>query len=180
MQPLRRGDTGPAVVEIRRMLSQFQLLSDAKDGSADHFDPVVEHAVRAFQQQRGLITDGIVGQATYRALREAGWTLGDRMLALLISTPMCGDDVVALQEQLLELGYDTGRPSGVFDEQTERGLRALPTRLLRHLGRRVRAGDAARAAPARRASGQGRPPAPAARAGAAAPGRAPAARESGS
>ncbi|HEX5813615.1 MAG TPA: peptidoglycan-binding protein, partial [Pseudonocardia sp.] len=125
MQPLRRGDTGPAVVEIRRMLSQFELLSDAKDGSADHFDQVVEHAVRAFQQQRGLITDGIVGQATYRALREAGWTLGDRMLALLISTPMCGDDVVALQEQLLELGYDTGRPSGVFDEQTERGLRAF-------------------------------------------------------
>ena len=125
MQPLRRGDTGPAVVEIRRMLSQFALLSDATDGSADHFDPVVEHAVRAFQQQRGLITDGIVGQATYRALREAGWTLGDRMLALLISTPMCGDDVVTLQEQLLELGYDTGRPSGVFDEQTERGLRAF-------------------------------------------------------
>ena len=61
MQPLRRGDTGPAVVEIRRMLSQFGLLSDATDGSADHFDPVVEHAVRAFQQQRGLITDGIVG-----------------------------------------------------------------------------------------------------------------------
>ena len=46
------------------------------------------------------------------------------MLALLISTPIGGDDVVALQEQLLELGYDTGRPSGMFDEQTERGLRA--------------------------------------------------------
>jgi N-acetylmuramoyl-L-alanine amidase len=125
MQPLRRGDTGPAVVEIRRMLSQFGLLGDAADGPADLFDPVVEHAVRAFQQGRGLITDGIVGPATYRALREAGWTLGDRMLALLISTPMSGDDVVALQEQLLELGYDTGRPSGVFDDQTERGLRAF-------------------------------------------------------
>ena len=90
MQPLRRGDTGPAVVEIRTMLSQFGLLGDATDGSADHFDPVVEHAVRAFQQQRGLITDGMsVASATDRALREAGWTLGDRMLALLISTPMC-------------------------------------------------------------------------------------------
>ena len=150
MQLLRRGDSGPAVVEIRGMLTRFGLLAETSDevapdlngshpsGSAlpgsrrpdavdraAHFDPVVEHAVRAFQQQRGLITDGIVGPATYRALREAGWTLGDRMLALLISTPMSGDDVVALQEQLLELGYDTGRPSGVFDEQTERGLRAF-------------------------------------------------------
>ena len=38
MQPLRRGDTGSAVVEIRRMLSQFGLLSaadDTLDGPAD-------------------------------------------------------------------------------------------------------------------------------------------------
>jgi N-acetylmuramoyl-L-alanine amidase len=135
MQLLRRGDSGPAVVEIRQILTRFGLLVETSDDAApdgsgsapspDYFDPVVEHAVRAFQQRRGLITDGIVGPATYRALREAGWTLGDRMLALLISTPMSGDDVVALQEQLLELGYDTGRPSGVFDEQTERGLRAF-------------------------------------------------------
>ena len=149
MQLLRRGDSGPAVVEIRKMLTRFGLLAETSDdavaddaGAAEssapdspddsgsdgpdaYFDAVVEHAVRAFQQRRGLITDGIVGPSTYRALREAGWTLGDRMLALLISTPMSGDDVVALQEQLLELGYDTGRPSGVFDEQTERGLRAF-------------------------------------------------------
>jgi N-acetylmuramoyl-L-alanine amidase len=125
MQLLRRGDSGPAVVEVREMLTRFGLLPETTDQETTHFDPVVEHAVRAFQQQRGLITDGIVGPATYRALREAGWSLGDRMLALLISTPMSGDDVVALQEQLLELGYDTGRPSGVFDEQTERGLRAF-------------------------------------------------------
>jgi N-acetylmuramoyl-L-alanine amidase len=150
MQLLRRGDSGPAVVEIRRMLTRFGLLAETSDDAAPdgavsdapgpdstgsdgaspdgadaYFDAVVEHAVRAFQQRRGLITDGIVGPSTYRALREAGWTLGDRMLALLISTPMSGDDVVALQEQLLELGYDTGRPSGVFDEQTERGLRAF-------------------------------------------------------
>jgi N-acetylmuramoyl-L-alanine amidase len=125
MQLLRRGDSGPAVAEIRAKLEQFGLLGPEPAENAGHFDREVEQAVRAFQQQRGLITDGIVGAATYRALREAGWRLGDRMLALLISTPMSGDDVIALQEQLLELGYDTGRPTGVFDEQTERGLRAF-------------------------------------------------------
>lgn len=126
MQLLRRGDSGPAVADICRMLRQFGLLTPGGDPRADeHFDDVLENAVRAFQQRRGLITDGIVGSATYRALREAGWKLGDRMLALLVSAPMSGDDVVTLQERLLELGYDSGRPSGVFDEQTERALRAF-------------------------------------------------------
>ncbi|NMI02163.1 N-acetylmuramoyl-L-alanine amidase [Pseudonocardia acidicola] len=162
MQLLRRGDSGPAVVEIRAMLRGYGLLADASDGSGcpgtaadSHYDLDVEHAVRAFQQRRGLITDGIVGPATYRALREASWTLGDRMLALMISSPMSGDDVVTLQERLLELGYDAGRPGGVFDEQTEQGLRAFQRdyglvpdgvcgpqtlRALRQLGRKVTGG----------------------------------------
>ena len=44
---------------------------------------------------------------------------------------MTGDDVIALQERLLELGYDTGRPGGVFDEQTEHGAARVPARLRR-------------------------------------------------
>lgn len=153
---LRRGDHGPAVVEVRTILHRFGLLVDpGAPGRDDHFDLAVEHAVRSFQQQRGLISDGIVGPSTYRALRDAGWSLGDRMLALLISSPMSGDDVVVLQERLLELGFDPGRPGGVFDEQTERALRRFQReygltvdglcgpatlRALRQLGRKVTGG----------------------------------------
>ena len=36
--------------------------------------------MRAFQQQRGLSVDGIVGPLTYRMLEEARWRLGDRLL----------------------------------------------------------------------------------------------------
>lgn len=131
MQLLRRGDRGPTVVEVRSMLASFGLLA-ATTGTPDDevFDAHVEHAVRSFQQQRGLITDGVVGPSTYRALRDAGWTLGDRMLALMISAPMTGDDVAMLQERLSELGYNPGRPGGVFDEQTERAL----TRFQREYG----------------------------------------------
>jgi N-acetylmuramoyl-L-alanine amidase len=156
MQLLRRGDSGPAVVEIRSTLRRFGLLTDPPGASeGDRFDPETERAVRAFQQQRGLIADGIVGPATYRALREAGWQLGDRMLALMVSAPMSGDDVLALQERLLELGFDPGRPGGVFDEQTEQALRRFQReyglvpdglcgpatlRSLRQLGRKVTGG----------------------------------------
>jgi N-acetylmuramoyl-L-alanine amidase len=156
MQLLRRGDRGPAVVEIRSTLRRYGLISDNLAGAPnDLFDAEVEHAVRAFQQHRGLIADGIVGPATYRALREAGWNLGDRMLAYLVSSPISGDDVVALQERLLELGYDPGRPAGVFDERTEAALRKFQReyglvpdglcgpatlRSLRQLGRKVTGG----------------------------------------
>ena len=40
-----------------------------------------------------------------------------------MSAPVSGDDVLTLQERLLELGYDAGRPNGVFGAQTEAALR---------------------------------------------------------
>lgn len=125
MRVLRRGDAGPAVAEVRETLAGFGLLptSPPPNGAVDMFDELVEHAVRTFQQQRGLITDGVVGPATYRALRDATYQLGARPLAYLVSAPVSGDDVTALQERLLELGYDAGRPNGVFAAQTEGALR---------------------------------------------------------
>ena len=124
MQLLRRGDVGPAVAEIRISLAALGLLAEF-DGPRDRavFDRAVEHAVQAFQQQRGLITDGMVGPATFRALRDAMYRLGGRPLAYMVSQPITGDDVFALQERLLELGYDAGRPDGMFGAQTERALR---------------------------------------------------------
>lgn len=124
MQVRRRGDVGPAVAEISSTLTALGLLP-ASDRPGDHpvFDQAVEHAVRTFQQQRGLITDGVVGPATFRALRDATYHLGGRPLAYLVSAPMTGDDVFALQERLLELGYDAGRADGTFGPQIEKALR---------------------------------------------------------
>ncbi|HEV2778499.1 MAG TPA: N-acetylmuramoyl-L-alanine amidase [Actinophytocola sp.] len=124
MRVLRRGDGGPAVAEVRSTLAALGLLPPANgNGTGHEFDPAMEHAVRAFQQQRGLITDGVVGPTTYRALRDATYQLGARPLAFLISTPVSGDDVLDLQNKLLELGYDAGRPNGIFGAQTEQALR---------------------------------------------------------
>lgn len=122
MQLLRRGDCGPAVREIRTTLGQLGLLPAVPPGSRaqDMFDDGVDRAVRMFQQGRGLITDGIVGPDTARALREAGWSLGDRMLSFTLSTPTTGDDVAHLQERLLELGYNPAGRAGCSTSRPSR------------------------------------------------------------
>ena len=127
MQPYRRGDSGPVIAEIRHDLAVLGLLDNATN--TDEFDDACDRAVRAFQQQRGLSVDGIVGAETYRALDEARWRLGDRVLSYRVSRPYVGDDVAALQRRLLTLGFDPGRCDGIFGPQTETALREFQRNL---------------------------------------------------
>jgi N-acetylmuramoyl-L-alanine amidase len=122
----RRGDTGPAVAEIRDRLGRLGLLTTTEPGpdptTAD-FDDAVDRAVRAFQQQRGLTVDGLVGVQTFRRLEEARWSLGDRVLSYSPGHVVSGDDVLALQQRLSGLGFDLGRVDGVFGVRTDAALR---------------------------------------------------------
>jgi N-acetylmuramoyl-L-alanine amidase len=123
MQAIRRGDRGDAVVEIRAILSSLSLLGDAGPPDPDQvFDASVERAVRAFQQARGLSVTGEVNEETWRAIDAARWSLGSRVLAHVQPEPLFGDDVRALQERLLELGYDPGRADGIFGRRTAAAL----------------------------------------------------------
>lgn len=121
MQVYRRGDRGAVVTEIRDKLTRLGWLAAA--GAADAFDEATDRAVRAFQQDRGLRVDGVVGAETYRALDEAHWRLGDRVLSFTVSHPYVGDDVAMLQQRLLDMGFDPGRCDGIFGHQTEAALR---------------------------------------------------------
>lgn len=122
---LRRGDRDAALVPLRASLASLGLLPAQTEVSLDPllFDENVDAAIRAFQQQRGLIADGIVGVQTERELVAARWTLGDRTLSYTLSAPMSGDDVVELQAKLCELGYDAGRVDGVFSERLDTAVR---------------------------------------------------------
>jgi N-acetylmuramoyl-L-alanine amidase len=126
---LRRGDRGGAVIEIRAALAALGLLENPDDDlttgkqvAVDFFDAELDHAVRAFQQRRGLLVDGVVGPATYRALREASYRLGARTLAHQFGAPMYGDDVATLQARLQDLGFYTGLVDGYFGLQTHNSL----------------------------------------------------------
>ena len=120
---IRRGDTGPAVSEIRSRLAHLGLCSDVVDSDPDAFDAELDRAVRAFQQERGITVDGIVGPQTFRRLDEARWQLGDRVLWFNPGHLMAGDDVAELQRRLSQLGFLSGRPDGLFGRHTDESLR---------------------------------------------------------
>ncbi|MEH3139589.1 MAG: N-acetylmuramoyl-L-alanine amidase [Mycobacterium kyogaense] len=129
MSSLRRGDRSAAVTEIRTALAALGMLHDPNDDlvtgrlvAADVFDGELDHAVRAFQQHRGLLVDGVVGEATYRAIKEASYRLGARTLNHQFGAPMYGDDVATLQARLQDLGFYTGLVDGHFGLQTHNAL----------------------------------------------------------
>jgi N-acetylmuramoyl-L-alanine amidase len=123
----RLGDRGRAVSEIRSRLALLGLPGAQETGGRhtdpDAFDEPLDQAVRAFQQLRGLAADGIVGPSTYRVLEEARWRLGDRLLTYVAGNVLAGDDVLALQQRLLDLGFQVGKVDGRFGSQTERAVR---------------------------------------------------------
>lgn len=121
MQVFHRGDTGPAVAEVQGVLVALGFLAPHLRST---FDDETDHAVRAFQQQRGLLADGRVGPETYGALHAARQRLGDRILSWH-TRMLAGDDVATLQERLAELGFDPGRADGIFGPLTEAALKAF-------------------------------------------------------
>lgn len=122
----RLGDHGPAVCEIRSKLDLLGLTGGSENRrhtDPEAFDEPLDRAVRAFQQQRGLSVDGIVGANTYRVLEEARWRLGDRLLTYVAGNLLAGDDVLALQQRLLDLGFKVGKVDGRFGHRTEQAVR---------------------------------------------------------
>jgi N-acetylmuramoyl-L-alanine amidase len=112
--PLRRGDDGDAVVDLKRRLAGLGFHSSDPDGE---FGDATEAAVVAFQEARGLRIDGVCGEETWASLVEAGHRLGDRLLSH--RAPMLrGDDVAELQRLLGGLGFDAGRVDGILGPHT--------------------------------------------------------------
>jgi N-acetylmuramoyl-L-alanine amidase len=120
MRPVSRGDRGKEVVDIQTRLRALDFFL-GREGADGHFGPNTERATREFQQRRLLLADGVVGGNTWRELVEAGYTVGDRLLYLRMPF-MRGDDVLSMQRQLNELGFDSGPEDGIFGPQTDNAL----------------------------------------------------------
>lgn len=103
-------------IQSRLVLAGY-LDSQAAELEECFFGEETEQAIRAFQQEKGLIVDGIVGPDTWRHLVEASRSLGSRFLYLR-EPPLRGDDVADLQRRLNALGFYSGKESGIFNEET--------------------------------------------------------------
>ena len=76
-----------------------------------------EAALRGFQEQAGLVSDGVCDSSTWAALVESEFGIGDRML-FYRSPMMRGNDVADLQLRLGAMGFDAGRVDGIFGPET--------------------------------------------------------------
>lgn len=116
---LQRGDSGEAVSELQRRLRELGVYNGPISG---FFGELTETAVQAFQQQRGLTADGIVGATTTNALRRAP---ADDVAADsgVLSNGSRGDAVTALQRRLQSIGSYSGPITGVYGSLTEEAVR---------------------------------------------------------
>ncbi|MEX0706189.1 MAG: peptidoglycan-binding protein [Nitriliruptoraceae bacterium] len=116
---IRHGQVGTEVEDVQRRLASLDLPCDDDPGL---FGDATRAAVRTFQQRRGLVADGIVGDDTWHALVGASYRLGDRLLYATLPA-MHGDDVRDLQRRLNRLGFDSGYDDGLFEGRTDAALR---------------------------------------------------------
>lgn len=120
MRIYRLGDEGTEILDIQHRLIELGFtLPPAENGT---FADETREAVRAFQAQRSLRVDGIVGPDTWGQLVEAGFRLGDRTL-YLHAPFLRGDDVRTLQRKLDALGFDPGKQDGVYGQATDAAVR---------------------------------------------------------
>ena len=118
---IRRGDRSQEVADVQARLRALGFVVDDEPGACEGS---TELSLRTFQQQRGLIADGIVGPDTWEELVEAGWRLGDRILYMKYPA-LRGDDVLTLQARLNALGFDAGMEDGIFGIETDRAVKSF-------------------------------------------------------
>ena len=113
---LKKGSTDPAVRDLQAALKALGHDPGPIDGV---FGATTESAVRAFQQQRGIAVDGIVGRVSWINIDEADQS------EPVLRVGSSGLPVRRLQSRMSAVGFDTGGVDGRFSPKTEMAVKQL-------------------------------------------------------
>ena len=121
------GDSDPIIAVTKGHLGRLGYVVGAPDNAV--FDHTFESGLRQFQQDRGIVVDGVLGKESLDEIELARFRLGDRILKYDPSRPQIGDDVAELQKRLANLGLLTSWISFRFEESTDTSVRSAQREL---------------------------------------------------
>ena len=127
---LYNGCSGEEVRVMQQALIDLGYLEGKADGK---FGDKTEEAVRAFQRKNGLTPDGLAGKDT-RSLLESARNGSSKAATGNAAKPSAynegtlyngcgGEEVRAMQQELIDLGYLEGKADGKFGNKTEKAVK---------------------------------------------------------
>lgn len=116
---LKKGSTDPAVRDLQEALTALGRYDGPIDGV---FGAATETAVKAFQQARGIVADGVVGPVTWINIDEADQS---EPVLKLGST---GLPVRRAQKRMSLVGFEVGGVDGRYGPRTQSAVKTLQER----------------------------------------------------
>ncbi len=110
---MKPGQSGTGIKRYLDILFNLDYLSDTP---GTYFNEMAAGAVRAYQQDRQLIVNGMLDERTRTRLDEEKYVYREGMR---------GEDILALQEMLAALGYLQGSADGLYGQGTAQAVRAF-------------------------------------------------------
>lgn len=122
MDPISQGAAGAAVEDIQERLESLGYKIDGPERAEKTFGTSTATAVATFRIEHGLTLGDEVDSATWSALVDECYQLGDRTLYLRLPN-FHGNDVRQLQERLNVLGFSCGTVDGLYGRHTEAAVK---------------------------------------------------------
>lgn len=112
---LKMGVTGKQVEQLQALLKELGYFSVH---TTEYFGLITQKAVKDFQDDEGILVDGVVGNETKRALE-----MRQESVELPIKKGMEGEPVQSLQKKLKAIGYFQYDETGYFGEITQKAVK---------------------------------------------------------
>lgn len=122
MDPIKEGATGAAVEDIQERLGRLGYEIDEQELAEKHLGSSTAAAIARFRLDHGLNLGTELDSATWAALVDEGYSMGDRTLYLRLPN-FHGHDVKQLQECLNILGFSCGNADGCYGVHTEAAVK---------------------------------------------------------